>query len=144
MAYKTLYTAHAKVSGGRDAGKGVTDDGVLDVQLSKPEGLGGDGGPGTNPEQLFAVGYAACFEGAMASVSGETDVRDAVINSSVEIGKTGDGLSLRVTLDVHAAGVDTDELAQIVRKAHQVCPYSRATRGNIEVRLQANGRALVD
>lgn len=145
MAYKTIYTAKASVTGGRD-GKGRTDDGVLDVELSKPTELGGDGGPGTNPEQLFAVGYGACFESAVFAAAGSknVDASDAKVNSTVELGKTSDGLSLRVTLDVHIPGVDDDTAAEIVRLAHQGCPYSRATRGNIEVKLQANGAALVD
>jgi len=143
MAYKTIYTAKATATGGRD-GKGRTDDGVIDVELAKPTEMGGDGGPGTNPEQLFAVGYGACFQSAVFSVAGAQDVdaSDSTVNSTVELGKTSDGLSLRVTLDVHLPGVDGDTAAGIVRKAHEVCPYSRATRGNVEVRLQANGQPL--
>lgn len=146
MAFKTLYTAHATVTGGRD-GHGATDDGKVDVDLDKPAGLGGaDDAPGTNPEQLFAVGYAACFEGAIGAAAAETthDVSDVSIRSAVEIGKTSDGLGLRVTLDVTLPSVDdVDAAAGLVAKAHTICPYSKATKGNIDVTLIANGSTLV-
>ena len=145
MAFKTLYTAKATVTGGRD-GQGHTDDGRLDVSLDKPEGLGGQPDTtGTNPEQLFAVGYAACFEGAIAGVGAATEAKvdDVSIASTVDIGKTSDGLGLQVTLDVTLPSLDDDTAAEIVGKAHQVCPYSKATRGNIDVTLIANGKTLV-
>ncbi|MDQ8044180.1 MAG: Ohr family peroxiredoxin [Solirubrobacteraceae bacterium] len=144
MAFKSLYAAKATVTGGRD-GAGKTDDGKVDVAFDLPEGLGGQGGPGTNPEQLFALGYAACFEGAIAGVArAETlDATDVSIHSTVEIGKTSDGLGLQATLDVTLPRLDDDTAAQLVGKAHQVCPYSKATRGNIEVTLIANGKTLV-
>lgn len=143
MAFKTLYTAKATVTGGRQ-GHGRTDDGVVDVNLSQPEGMGGPGGPGTNPEQLFAVGYGACFQGALAHVAQEAghDASESTLNSAVEIGKTADGLGIRVTLDVHIPGVDDETAAELVRAAHAFCPYSKATRGNIDVILQANGSQL--
>lgn len=144
MAFKTLYTAHATVTGGRD-GQGATDDGKVDVKLDKPAGLGGaEDAPGTNPEQLFAVGYAACFEGAIAAAAGsDYDVSDVSIRSAVEIGKTADGLGLRATLDVTLPSVDVDTAGQLVAKAHTICPYSKATKGNIDVTLIANGSTIV-
>lgn len=144
MAFKTLYSAKATVTGGR-SGHGKTDDGALEVDLSTPEGLGGAGGSGTNPEQLFAVGYAACFEGAIAGVakSENADASDVSIHSTVDIGKTSSGLGLQATLDVTLPNVDDETAAVLVGKAHQVCPYSVATRGNVEVTLIANGKTLV-
>lgn len=144
MAFKTLYTANATVTGGRD-GQGATDDGKVDVKLDKPAELGGAGGEGTNPEQLFAVGYAACFEGAIAAAAGsDHDVSDVSIRSAVDIGKTADGLGLRVTLDVSLPSIaDADIAGEIVAKAHTICPYSKATKGNIDVTLIANGSTLV-
>lgn len=142
MAFKTLYTAKAKVTGGRD-GAGHTESGSLSVDFSKPEGLGGSGGPGTNPEELFALGYAACFEGAVAAVAGEAKVDDVAITSSVDIGKTSSGLGLQVTLDVTLPSLDVATAGELVAKAHTVCPYSAATRGNVEVTLIANGSTLV-
>lgn len=143
MAFKTLYTAKATVTGGRD-GKGMTDDGKLELDFDKPAGLGGsEGAPGTNPEQLFALGYAACFEGAIAGAADGAKVDDVSIVSSVEIGKTADGLGLRATLDVTLPSLDAETAAEIVGKAHTICPYSKATRGNIDVTLIANGSTLV-
>ena len=144
---KTLYTARATVTGGRAQGHGRSDDGVLDVQLRLPAEMGGEGG-GTNPEQLFAVGYAACFEGALGAIArrerDEDLVRDAAIESSVTL-TPGEDRSFRlgVALDVTLPQVSDPELAaRLVRGAHQVCPYSNATRGNVDVRLSANGQAL--
>ena len=135
---KTLYTARATVTGGRAAGHGRTDDGALDVQLRTPAEMGGDGG-GTNPEQLFAVGFAACFEGAIG-VAGRrerAEVGDVSIDSSVSLTPGEDrsfrlGVALNVTLP---QVTDAEQAARIVRAAHQVCPYSNATRGNIDVEL---------
>ena len=144
---KTLYTARATVTGGRAHGHGRTDDGALDVQLRRPVEMGGEGG-GTNPEQLFAVGYAACFEGALAAVGrrerAEDRMNDVSIDSRVSLTPAEDrSFRLGVELDVTLPQVtDPDEAARIVRAAHQVCPYSNATRGNVDVRLIANGQPL--
>jgi Ohr subfamily peroxiredoxin len=142
---KVLYTAEATVTGGRADGHGRASDGALDVQLRRPVEMGGEGG-GTNPEQLFAVGYAACFEGAIG-VAGrreKVEVGDVSIASRVTLSPTPErGFGLGVELDVTLPQVtDPDQAVRIVEAAHQVCPYSNATRGNIEVRLTANGRAL--
>jgi Ohr subfamily peroxiredoxin len=142
---KVLYTAGATVTGGRETGHGRTDDGRLDVQLRLPKDLGGEG-DGTNPEQLFAVGFAACFEGAIGVVGRreKAEVGDVSIDSKVNLVPTEDrGFGIEVELDVSLPQVEDSELAQrIVAGAHQVCPYSRATRGNIPVRLKANGQEV--
>jgi len=140
---KTLYTARATVTGGRAAGHGRTDDGALDVQLRRPVEMGGEGG-GTNPEQLFAVGYAACFEGALTTVARRerTELGDVSIDSRVSL-VTGPerSFTIAVGLDVTIPGLDdAEEAARLVATAHKVCPYSNATRGNIDVELTANGR----
>jgi Ohr subfamily peroxiredoxin len=141
---KVLYTAHAHVTGGRD-GHGVTDDGELDVNLRIPKELGGAGG-GTNPEELFAVGYAACFESAIGGVARRRriDAGEVTIASDVSLLPTGDGgYKLAVTLDVNLPAVgDRDTAVDLVRGAHQVCPYSNATRGNIDVELRLDGEAI--
>ena len=138
---KTIYTAKATVTGGRAEGHGVTDDGALDVQLRTP-----DVGGGTNPEQLFAVGYAACFEGAIGVLGRreKVEVGDVSIDSQVSLMPTEErGFKLGVVLDVTLPQVEDPEVAErIVRGAHQVCPYSNATRGNIDVALSVNGRSL--
>jgi lipoyl-dependent peroxiredoxin len=142
---RKIYTADATVTGGRDKGHGLTPDGSLDVQLRLPTEMGGQGG-GTNPEQLFAVGFAACFEGALGAVARRERVElgDVSIDSHVSLipGPEGTfklGVELNVTLpDVQ----DSGKAARIVAAAHQVCPYSNATRGNIEVGLTANGQAV--
>ncbi len=142
----TLYTAKAHVTGGRAEGHGTTEDGELDVQLRLPSQMGGSGG-GTNPEELFAVGYAACFEGALGVVArrAKADTGDAQIDSQVSLSPDGKGgFMLSVALDVTLPSVaDSAEAVELVRAAHQVCPYSNATRGNIDVALTANG-AQVD
>jgi Ohr subfamily peroxiredoxin len=141
---KVLYTAEATVTGGRDKGHGATSDGTLDVQLRSPVELGGEGG-GTNPEQLFAVGYAACFEGAIKTVARreKLDADDVSIVSRVSLGPREDrAFTVAVELDVTLPGLDEDQAAGIVAAAHKVCPYSNATRGNIDVALTANGRRL--
>jgi lipoyl-dependent peroxiredoxin len=142
---KVLYTAEATVTGGRSEGHGVTTDGALDVQLRTPSEMGGDGG-GTNPEQLFAVGYAACFEGAIG-VAGRrerAEVGDVSIDSRVTLTPNeARGFQLGVELDVTLPQVADAEVAKrIVAAAHQVCPYSNATRGNIDVKLTANGNPV--
>ena len=137
---KVIYTAKATVTGGRQLGHGVSDDGALDVQLRPPT----DGG-GTNPEQLFAVGYAACFESAMGAVGRRErlEVGDVSIDSSVSLLPTEErGFKLSVELDVSLPQLDAEAAEKVVRAAHLVCPYSNAVRGNIDVKLIANGRAL--
>ncbi len=133
---KVLYTAHATATGGRD-GSAKSSDGLLDVKLSPPKELGGAGGA-TNPEQLFAAGYAACFLGALkhvATAEKATLPADASIDSSVGIGQIPQGFGIEVAMVVHLPGMDKAEAEALVQKAHQVCPYSNATRGNIEVKL---------
>jgi osmotically inducible protein OsmC len=141
MANK-LYTAKAHVTGGRAEGHGHSSDGALDVQLRLPPEMGGPGG-GTNPEQLFAVGYAACFEGALGVVArrAKVDTGDAAIDSEVSLSPDGQGgFLLSVELDVTLPSVaDAATAVDLVRAAHAVCPYSNATRGNIDVALTANG-----
>ncbi|WP_046470542.1 organic hydroperoxide resistance protein [Allosalinactinospora lopnorensis] len=134
---KVLYTAEATVGGEGRKGYGRTNDDRLNVELSVPRGLGGDDGPGTNPEQLFAVGYAACFHGALKKVARESrvSVDGSTIDSSVTLGSADDGLTLTVGLDITIPAVEQAEAERLVEAAHQVCPYSRATRGNIEVNL---------
>jgi lipoyl-dependent peroxiredoxin len=142
---KALYTAEAHVTGGRAAGHGRTSDGVLEVDLRLPEEMGGQGG-GTNPEELFAVGYAACFEGALGTVArrAKQEVGDVAIDSKVSLVTTEDrAFTVAVTLDVSLPSIDDPQAAvELVRAAHQVCPYSNATRGNIDVTLSANGQAV--
>ena len=142
-----IYTAHAHVTGGRRNGHGRTSDGALEVDLRAPVETGGNGG-GTNPEQLFAVGYAACFESALAGVARrrreEASAEDVAIDASVSLIPTAErGYKLGVELAVTLPSVtEPAEAEALVRAAHDLCPYSNATRGNIEVRLSANGRAL--
>jgi lipoyl-dependent peroxiredoxin len=140
---KTIYTAQAHVTGGREHGHGATSDGRLDVQLRPPTD---DSDQGTNPEQLFAVGYAACFEGALGVVGRreKLDLGDVAIDSSVSLITTEDrGFNVAVKLDVTLPGVsDAAQAKEIVAAAHQVCPYSNATRGNIDVELVANGQPV--
>jgi lipoyl-dependent peroxiredoxin len=142
---KSLYTAQAHVTGGRDQGHGVTSDNALDVQLRTPVEMGGGGG-GTNPEQLFAVGYAACFEGALGVVGRreKVDLGAVSIESEVSLITTENrGFNVAVGLDVTLPGVSEPERAvSIVAAAHEVCPYSNATRGNVEVSLKANGQVV--
>jgi lipoyl-dependent peroxiredoxin len=142
---KIIYTAEAHVTGGRAEGHGESADGALDVQLRLPPELGGQGG-GTNPEQLFAVGFAACFEGALGAVARreKLDVGDVAIDSKVSLLPTEErGFKLAVELDVSLPQVDDPEQAsRLVAGAHRVCPYSNATRGNIAVKLTANGQPV--
>jgi Ohr subfamily peroxiredoxin len=144
---RALYTAEATVTGGRAAGHGRTTDGQLEVDLRTPVEMGGEGG-GTNPEQLFAIGYAACFEGALAVVARRLrlEAGDAIIDSKVSLSTNESrGFELSVQLDVNLPSVeDADQAIEIVRGAHEVCPYSNATRGNIEVKLTANGAPVPD
>jgi len=142
---KSLYTAQAHVTGGRAQGHGVTSDNALDVQLRTPVEMGGEGG-GTNPEQLFAVGYAACFEGALGVVGRREKVElgDVAIDSEVSLITTENrGFNVAVGLNVLLPGIsDAAQAVAIVAAAHEVCPYSNATRGNVEVTLTANGKAV--
>jgi lipoyl-dependent peroxiredoxin len=142
---KVLYTAEAEVAGGRASGHGRTSDGKLEVDLRLPQELGGQGG-GTNPEQLFAIGFAACFEGALGVVGRRQDAQaeDATIASKVKLLPTGDGgFKLAVDMDVTLPSIDDpDKAVEVVRAAHGVCPYSNATRGNIDVTLTANERPV--
>jgi len=142
---KVLYTAEATVTGGREEGHGKTTDGKLEVHLRRPAEMGGDG-EGTNPEQLFAVGYAACFEGALGVVARRerVEVGDASIDSKVSLITTEErGFNVAVELDVTLPQVSNpEEAVRIVAGAHKVCPYSNATRGNVEVKLTANGQPV--
>ena len=134
---KTLYSASATTSGGRD-GHVESSDGELALDLATPEGLGGKGGSGTNPEQLFAAGYSACFESALRLVARQQkkDVGDASVTANVDIGKTEDGgFGLAVELTGRIPTMSREEAEEMMRAAHQVCPYSKATRGNMEVTL---------
>ena len=132
----SLYTARAHATGGRTGGHATTDDGRLDVGIEIPGELGGSG-DGTNPEQLFAAGYAACFLSALKLVAGKRQVPadDASVDSEVHLLREGRGFKLAVTLNVSMPGVEREQAEKLVETAHQVCPYSNATRGNIEVDL---------
>jgi Ohr subfamily peroxiredoxin len=140
-----LYTAQAHVVGGRIDGHGRSSDGELEVDLRVPTELGGKGG-GTNPEELFAVGYAACFEGALLTVARrrKEEASDVAIDSRVMLVASEDrGFNVAVELDVSLPSIDDPAKAvELVRAAHKVCPYSNATRGNIEVGLTANGQPV--
>jgi lipoyl-dependent peroxiredoxin len=141
---RPIYTARATVTGGRANGHGRTSDEALDVQLRLPTELGGEGG-GTNPEQLFAVGYAACFESALGTIARRerTEIGDILIDSRVSL-LPGENRSFRlaVELDVRLPAVDdAGRASELVSAAHRVCPYSNAVRGNVDVRLTANGHA---
>jgi Ohr subfamily peroxiredoxin len=141
---KVLYTAHAHVTGGRD-GHGHTSDSDLELNLRVPKEMGGTGG-GTNPEELFAVGYAACFESALATIARRRhqDAGEVTIDSAVSLLPTGDGgFKLAVTLDIALTSIaDRATAAELVRAAHDVCPYSNATRGNIDVTLLLRGEPI--
>lgn len=132
-----LYTAHATAYGDGRSGHVTSDDDVLDVDLAVPKSMGGPGGELSNPEQLFAAGYAACFHSALKLVAGQAgaSTEGSTVAASVGIGKQGVGFGLKVGLAVDLPGLDKDKALSLVEKAHQVCPYSNATRGNIEVEL---------
>jgi Ohr subfamily peroxiredoxin len=141
---KVIYTAEAHVTGGRAEGHGRTSDGELEVDLRLPAEMGGQG-DGTNPEQLFAVGYAACFEGAIGAVARRLDqeVGDVAIDSKVSLNPGPERtFVLSVELDVTLPSVAGDAAVELVREAHKVCPYSNATRGNVDVKLTANGASV--
>ena len=134
---KVLYRAHSTATGGRD-GRAVSSDKVLDVKLTTPRELGGSGGVGTNPEQLFAAGYSACFLGAIKFVAGREKVTvpaDTSIEGVVGIGQIPNGFGIEVELRISLPGLARAAAEDLVKKAHVVCPYSNATRGNIDVRL---------
>ncbi|HUC36304.1 MAG TPA: organic hydroperoxide resistance protein [Acidimicrobiales bacterium] len=136
---KRLYTAEATVQGGRD-GHGRSTDGVLDLDIRPPKELGGPGGA-TNPEQLFALGYGACFQSAMGVVGRRlgVDTSGSTVNSRVTLGTLdGGAFGLAVELEVVIPGVDREQAEAVVKAAHEVCPYSNATRGNIEVDLKVS------
>jgi Ohr subfamily peroxiredoxin len=132
-----LYTASATSTGGRD-GRSISSDKALDVQLSTPKELGGAGGAGTNPEQLFAAGYSACFIGALKFVGAKEKIAvpaDVSVTAQVGIGPITTGFALDVELTISLPGLERAVAEDLVEKAHQVCPYSNATRGNVDVRL---------
>lgn len=134
---KVVYRASAKSTGGRD-GSAVSTDGALNVQLSTPKELGGAGGEGTNPEQLFAAGYSSCFIGALKLVAGQQKVRlpeNLAITGHVGIGQISQGFGIEAKLDISMPGIERATAQALIEKAHQVCPYSNATRGNIHVTL---------
>ncbi|RYE33898.1 MAG: organic hydroperoxide resistance protein [Hyphomicrobiales bacterium] len=134
---KTLYTAHGSATGGRE-GQAATDTGNVKLVLNTPKELGGGGGEGTNPEQLFAMGYSACFLGALKFVAGKENVKipdDAKVSADIGIGPRDDGQGFGITakLTVSVPGLDKAAVEDLVTKAHVVCPYSHATKGNIPV-----------
>ncbi|UJJ30693.1 organic hydroperoxide resistance protein [Halopseudomonas maritima] len=132
-----VYRAYAEATGGRD-GRAISSDGILDIELTTPKELGGAGGQGTNPEQLFAAGYSACFIGAMKFVAGRDKLpmpADASVEGVVGIGQIPQGFGIEVELRVSLPGMNADQAKQLIDSAHQVCPYSNATRGNIDVTL---------
>jgi len=138
-----LYTAEATATGGRE-GHARTSDGRVEVDLDIPKEMGGTGGPGTNPEQLFAIGYAACFQTSLLRFAAgrKLDLGSSRITALVGIGPvTQGGFGLAVALDLDAPGIERDEAVELMNRAHEACPYSRATRGNIEVMLTVGGAA---
>lgn len=140
----TLYTASATATGGRN-GKIVSSDQVLDLEVRTPKELGGSGGAYTNPEQLFAAGYAACFDSALSLVIRMAKIKTGTtsVTAHVGIGKNdADGFGLAVTLEVNIPDVDVATAEELVAKAHGVCPYSNATRGNVEVTLKTTTNSL--
>jgi Ohr subfamily peroxiredoxin len=134
---QALYTAVATATGGRD-GRAVSSDKILDVKLATPKELGGAGGEATNPEQLFAAGYSACFIGALKFVAAQSKrsiPADAAITAHVGIGQIPDGFGLDIDLHISLPGLEQADAQALVDAAHKVCPYSNATRGNVDVRL---------
>lgn len=133
---KIVYTAEATSTGGRE-GRGKTVDGKLDIKLDKPVEMGGKG-EGANPEQLFAIGYSACFLGALKFIAGQSKVQvseDASVTARVGFGPIPNGFGLQVELRINLPGIDRAVAQDLVSKAHIVCPYSNATRGNVDVTL---------
>ncbi len=131
------YTARAHVLGGREAGRAVTEDGLLDLRLSAPKETGGPG-TGTNPEQLFAIGYGACFQSAVAAVAQEAgiDASETAVDAEVAFGPQGPSYAFAVTLTARIPGVDEATAQDLVERAHEICPYSRAVRGNVPVTVR--------
>ncbi len=141
---RVIYTAEASVTGGRE-GHARTSDGRLDIDLDVPTEMGGSGGPGTNPEQLFAAGYGACFQSALLRIASQRklDATGWRITARVGIGPLkGGGFGLTAALDLDAPGISRDEARDLMTRAHETCPYSRATRGNIEVTLSLDSETL--
>ena len=136
---KIVYTARATVTGGRD-GRATSEDGVMDVGLTAPKETGGPG-TGTNPEQLFALGYGACFQGALGLVAGKESIDTSGSTLDIAVGFGPEGESFAITADITATipGVDDAKAQQLVEAAHQVCPYSKATRGNVPVTVTGKG-----
>jgi len=137
----TLYETQATAIGGRH-GAAATADGRWRFNLAIPRELGGDGGDGINPEQLFAIGYAACFLTAIRDVASQDEIAiaaDANVTANVGLGRCEDGLRLQVNLMIDLPGVATDTALDVIRRAHDICPYSRATRGNVDVKLDLVG-----
>jgi len=138
MPVDVKYTTEATATGGRD-GRARTADGALDVKLTTPKELGGAGGEGNNPEQLFAAGYSACFLGAMKAVARQEKLTvppDTTVTATVGIGPRSEGgFGITAALKVSLPGMDREQARQLVEKAHYVCPYSNATRGNVDVKL---------
>jgi Ohr subfamily peroxiredoxin len=138
MSVNVLYTTKATATGGRD-GESKTADGTLAVKLSTPKELGGAGGSGTNPEQLFAAGWSACFISSMQVVAGRMKIAlpaDVAVDAEVDLGPAGDAFEVAARLDISLPGLEHDVAERLIEAAHQVCPYSRATRGNIEVAIR--------
>ncbi|WP_020592161.1 organic hydroperoxide resistance protein [Kiloniella laminariae] len=134
---KILYTARAEATGGRE-GHIKSDDGALDLALTTPKELGGAGKFGVNPEQMFAAGYAACFIGALKVVAGQEKITlpaDTKIASEVGIGPITGGFGITASLSISLPGIEKAKAEDLIAKAHQVCPYSNATRGNVDVKL---------
>lgn len=141
MINRILYTAEATAIGGRE-GHARTSDGRLDVELDVPTEMGGTGGPGTNPEQLFAAGYAACFQSSMSrlAASRKLDLTGSRVTARVSIGPTREGgFGLAAALDLDTPRIGRSQATELMVRAHQICPYSRATRGNIDVTLSVAG-----
>lgn len=135
---KILYTATATATGGRE-GQATSSDGTLDLRLSTPRELGGAGGSGTNPEQLFAAGWSACFLGALKFVAGRNKQvlpAETTVTGQIGIGQIPTGFGLQAELTIHVPGLSREQVQALVEQAHQVCPYSNATRGNIDVSLR--------
>jgi osmotically inducible protein OsmC len=138
MSVKVIYKTSAKATGGRD-GTARSDDGSVDVKLVVPKEMGGPGGPGANPEKLFGAGYSACFLGAMKAVSGEVKVpvpANATVTATIGFGPRSEGgYGITADLLIDLPGVDRESATRLVNRAHEVCPYSNATRGNVDVGL---------
>lgn len=144
---KVLYTAEASVRGGRQEGHARTSDGRLEVDITPPPELGGAETGGTNPEQLFAAGYAACFQSAMSVVARrmKLDSSDSTVEARVDLGALeGGAFGLAVELRIDIPGMEPGDAKTLVTKAHEVCPYSNATRGNIEVAVLVGGEPITD